>query len=83
VWGVKEGLNDLIKISPEVPADIVARVNKVKAGIKDGSFQPFTGPIVDNKGKEVLAAGKKADQAWRDGINFYVKGVEGSVPGSK
>ncbi|MGA1726342.1 MAG: BMP family ABC transporter substrate-binding protein, partial [Burkholderiaceae bacterium] len=53
------------------------------AGIKDGSFQPFTGPIVDNKGKEVLAAGKKADQAWRDGINFYVKGVEGSVPGSK
>jgi simple sugar transport system substrate-binding protein len=83
VWGVKEGLNDLIKISKEVPADAVARVNKVKAGIKAGTFDPFTGPVVDNTGKTRLAAGKVSDQAWRDSINFFVKGVEGAVPGSK
>lgn len=82
VWGVKEGLNDLIKISPEVPKDVVKLVNDVKAGIKAGTFEPFTGPVIDNKGNTVLADGKKADQAWRDRVGFFVKGVEGNVPGS-
>jgi basic membrane protein A and related proteins len=80
VWGVKEGLNDLIKISDAVPEDVKARVAEIKAGLKDGSFAVFTGPIVDNTGAEKLAAGATADQAWKDGINFYVKGVEGKVP---
>jgi simple sugar transport system substrate-binding protein len=83
VWGVKEGLNDLIKINDVVPAEAKAKVEEVKAGLKAGTFEPFTGPIVDNSGKEVLAAGVQADQAWKDGINFFVKGVEGRVPSGK
>jgi len=83
VWGVKEGLNDLIKINDVVPAEAKAKVEEVKAGLKAGTFEPFTGPIVDNTGKEVLAAGVQADQAWKDGINFFVKGVEGRVPSGK
>nr|MCU0932563.1 BMP family ABC transporter substrate-binding protein [Serpentinimonas sp.] len=83
VWGVKEGLNDLIKISDAVPADIKAKVEEVKAGLKAGTFEVFTGPILDNTGKEVLAAGAVGDQAWRDGVNFFVKGVEGRVPAGK
>ena len=83
VWGVKEGLNDLVKIADVVPADAKAKVDTIKAGLKDGSFEVFTGPIVDNTGKEVLAKGAKADQAWKDGINFFVKGVEGKVPSGK
>ena len=81
VWGVKEGLNDLIKINPVVPADAQKKVADVKAGLKAGTFEPFTGPVVDSTGKERLAKGKVADQAWRDRIDFYVKGVEGKVPG--
>ncbi len=80
VWGVKEGLNDLVKISDKVPADVVAKVDEIKAGLKAGTFDPFTGPILDNTGKEVLAKGVVGDQAFRDGIKFYVKGVEGKVP---
>ncbi len=80
VWGVKEGLNDLIKISDQVPADAVAKVDEIKAGLKAGTFEPFTGPIMDNTGKEVLAKGVVGDQAFRDGIKFFVKGVEGKVP---
>lgn len=80
VWGVKEGLNDLIKIADFVPAEAKAKVEEIKAGLKSGDFEPFTGPIVDNTGKEVLAAGVKADRAWKDAVNFYVKGVEGRVP---
>jgi simple sugar transport system substrate-binding protein len=83
VWGVKEGLNDLIKIADVVPEDAKKRVEEIKAGMKDGSFEVFTGPIVDNTGKERLAKDAKADQAWRDKIDFYVKGVEGKVPTGK
>ena len=83
VWGVKEGLNDLIKIADVVPEDAKKRVEEIKAGMKDGSFEVFTGPIVDNAGKERLAKDAKADQAWRDKIDFYVMGVEGKVPSGK
>ena len=83
VWGVKEGLNDLIKIADVVPDDAKKRVDEIKAGLKDGSFNPFTGPVVDNTGKERLAKDQKADQAWLDKIDFYVKGVEGKVPAGK
>jgi simple sugar transport system substrate-binding protein len=83
VWGVKEGLNDLIKIADVVPEDAKKRVDEIKAGLKDGSFNPFTGPVVDNTGKERLAKDQKADQAWLDKVDFYVKGVEGKVPAGK
>jgi basic membrane protein A and related proteins len=83
VWGVKEGLNDLIKIADVVPADAKKRVDEIKAGLKDGSFHPFTGPVVDNTGKERLAKDQKADQAWLDKVDFFVKGVEGKVPTGK
>jgi basic membrane protein A len=83
VWGVKEGLNDLIKIADVVPDDAKKRVDEIKAGLKDGSFNPFTGPVVDNTGKERLAKDQKADQAWLDKVDFYVKGVEGKVPAGK
>ena len=83
VWGVKEGLNDLIKIADGVPEDAKKRVEEIKAGLKGDTFEVFTGPIVDNTGKERLAKDQKADQAWKDKIDFYVKGVEGKVPTGK
>ena len=83
VWGVKEGLNDLIKINDVVPEAAKKKVEGIKAGLKDGSFEVFTGPIVDNAGKERLGKDAKADQEWKDKIDFYVKGVEGKVPSGK
>lgn len=80
VWGVKEGMNDLIKIASFVPAEAVAKVDEIKAGLRAGTFDPFTGPIVDNNGNEVLAAGVVSDRDWKDRVNFYVQGVEGRVP---
>jgi len=80
IWGVKEGLNSLVKISDKVPADVKAQVEKLAAGLKDGSFAAFTGPILDNTGKERLPAGQMAPQEWLDKVDFYVQGVEGKVP---
>jgi simple sugar transport system substrate-binding protein len=79
-WGVKEGQNDLIKIADVVPAETKAKVEEIKAGMKAGTFEVFTGPITDNTGKVVLEKGKAADDAWKGDVKFYVKGVEGKVP---
>jgi len=49
--------------------------------LKDGSFVIWKGPIVDNTGKEVMKKGEAADDKFLGGLNFYVKGVEGKVPG--
>jgi simple sugar transport system substrate-binding protein len=81
-WGVKEGAIDIVSISDKVPADVKDKVEKVKAGLKDGSFVIWKGPITSNDGKEVLAAGTNADDKFLGGINFFVKGVEGKVPGA-
>jgi basic membrane protein A len=80
-WGVKEGAIDIVSISDKVPADLKAKLDTVKAGLKDGSFVIWKGPITSNEGKEVVAAGVTADDKFLGGINFFVKGVEGNVPG--
>ena len=81
-WGVKEGAIDLVSISDKVPADLKAKVDKVKAGLKDGSFVIWKGPIMDNTGKEMLAKDAVADDKFLGGLKTYVKGVEGKVPGN-
>jgi simple sugar transport system substrate-binding protein len=73
-------MNDFVKISDAVPADVKELVDKAKAGLKDGSVAVFKGPLVDNTGKEVLAAGKTGDDEWNSKVNFFVKGVEGKAP---
>ena len=80
-WGVKEGAIDLVSVSDKVPADLKQKVEKVKAGLKDGSYVIWKGPITDNTGKVQIEQDKVADDAFLGGIKFYVKGVEGKVPG--
>ncbi len=82
-WGVKVGAIDLVSINAAVPAETQEQVAKVKAGLKDGSFVIWKGPIVGSDGKEVLAKDAVADDKFLSGVNFYVKGVEGKVPAGK
>ena len=80
-WGVKEGAIDIVSISDKVPAETKERIEKVKAGLKDGSFVIWKGPIVGQDGKDVLKKDEVADDKFMLGISFYVKGVEGKIPG--
>lgn len=82
-WGVKEGAIDVVSIADDVPAETKAKIDEIKAGLKDGSFAIWKGPIKDNAGKEVLKDGETADDKFLSGVNFFVKGVEGKVPGAK
>ena len=82
-WGVKEGAIDIVSIAEDVPAETKAKVEEVKAGLKEGTFVIWKGPIVDNTGKEQLKKDEVADDKFLGGLGFYVKGVEGKIPGGK
>jgi simple sugar transport system substrate-binding protein len=81
-WGVKEGAIDMVSIAADVPDDTKKRIDEIKAGLKDGSFSIWKGPIMDNNGKELVAKDAVADDKFLGGLKSYVKGVEGKVPGN-
>ncbi len=83
IWGVKEGQNSLVKIAGFVPEDASKKTGEIKDAMLAGSFEVFTGPIIDSTGKERLARGIAADQGWKDKVDFYVMGVQGKLPSGK
>ena len=82
-WGVKEGAIDIVSIAEDVPAATKDKVAEVKKGLADGSFAIWKGPITDNTGKVQVTKDTVADDKFLGGLNFFVKGVEGKVPGAK
>ncbi len=53
-----------------------AAAEKVRKGITDGSMHTFAGPLVNQKGEEVLPAGKSLDDGKMASMDWYVKGVQ-------
>jgi basic membrane protein A len=78
-WGIPRDTNDLVGLSTNVPARVREKVDRVKAELKDGSFVIWKGPLLDQAGKELLAAGQLADEEFFLHINVYVQGVEGKL----
>ncbi len=81
-WGVKEGAIDMVSVAADVPEDTKKRIDEIKAGLKAGTFSIWKGPIVGQDGKTVLEKDAVADDKFMSGIMFYVKGVEGKIPGA-
>ena len=79
-WGVKEGAVNIDHFGADVPADVKKLAEERRDAIKAGKLHPFTGPLKDQSGKEFLAAGKAYTDADLLKMNFYVEGVEGSIP---
>jgi len=79
-WGIKEGIVVLSPLNPEVPAPVAKLFDEKKKAIVDGTLVPFSGPLKDNTGKERLAAGTSMPLSDLMAINWYVDGVDGSIP---
>ncbi|HVB16452.1 MAG TPA: BMP family ABC transporter substrate-binding protein [Stellaceae bacterium] len=83
--GFKEGLIRQSPYGPKVSAEAKTRADTVKAALTAGNYVIFKGPLKDNSGKEVLAAGQEliqsnATDAKLESMNFLVEGVLGSLP---
>ena len=80
VWyGLKEGMVKMAAYT-NMPDDVQALAKKTEDAIRNGELHPFSGPIKDQTGKIVVEAGKVADAGMLLGMNFYVEGVQGSLP---
>jgi len=69
-----------------VPDETKKKIDEIKAGLKDGSFSIWKGPIMGQDGKPIKDKDGKdwtGDDAQLGGLNVYVKGVEGKVPGGE
>jgi simple sugar transport system substrate-binding protein len=81
VWGGhKEGMIKLAPINPAVPANVRSSIAKLEADLTAGSFHPFTGPVVDQDGKERVAAGKVMSDEELGKMDYYVEGVASRLP---
>ena len=82
VWmHYKDGAMSLEGVrTDKIPADIVKKMEEVKAKIESGEFHPFTGPIKTNDGKEAAKAGEVLKDDQLQTMNYYVDGVIGKVP---
>jgi simple sugar transport system substrate-binding protein len=63
-----------------MPASVAEKAETARAGIAAGTLNIFEGPMKDNQGNMVLDAGKVLDDGGLWGMNYYVEGVEGSIP---
>ena len=79
-WGVKEGAVNIDNFGAVVPADVKKLAEERRDGLKSAKLHPFTGPLKDQSGKVFLAAGKVYTDPELKKMNFYVEGVEGSIP---
>ena len=78
-WGgLKDGVAKLSSISPKVPASVVAEVEAAKKKIL-GGWSIFSGPLKDQGGKVVYAAGQVVPDGAQLGMDWFVEGVVGKV----
>ena len=63
-----------------MPDDVKAKAEEVKAAITAGEYFAFTGPIRDNTGKLQIKDGEIADRAHLDSMMYYVEGIDAVVP---
>lgn len=62
----------------EVPQDVKDAVAAAAAKLESGELSVYQGPLVDNKGTQVLAEGETLDSKEAYAVAFAVEGVTGS-----
>ncbi|WP_339222956.1 BMP family ABC transporter substrate-binding protein [Paenibacillus sp. FSL H8-0332] len=75
-----DGMVELAPFGNKVPEDVKKLVEDAKAKIISGELEVFTGPISDNKGNVTVKDGQKLTLEEVLGMNWLVKGVEGTIP---
>lgn len=79
--GLKDGFVKPSPFGPAVSAEARKKSDTVKAAMMKGDFPIFKGPLVDNTGKTVVAAGKVLGQQdpLLEGMNYLLDGVIGQI----
>lgn len=79
--GIRDGMVSFADYGDAVPENVRAAADAVKEGIANGSLHPFDGPVNNQAGEQVVGAGEHLDDGVLLGMDWYVEGVEGELPG--
>jgi basic membrane protein A len=77
---LKDGYVKLSSFGKTVPPDVQKEALTVFEQLKDGKKTVFEGPLTDRDGHLRLDKGQKGDPAWLDKMDWFVPGVEGTLP---
>ena len=64
----------------DVPASVLELARHAEADIVAGNVRPFAGPLKDSTGKPRAASGSALSDQEIAGMNWFVEGIQGSVP---
>jgi basic membrane lipoprotein Med (substrate-binding protein (PBP1-ABC) superfamily) len=78
--GVGDKVVEVVDWSPDVPADMMARIKEVETKIANGGFSPFAGPIAKADGSDGVPAGATLTDAEIVAMDWHVKGVTTPLP---
>jgi basic membrane protein A len=78
--GLKQKMVELAPYNKAIPEDVVKLAEETTAAIIAGTKHPFTGPLKKQDGSDWLKEGETASDKDLLSMNFYVEGVEGSLP---
>ena len=79
--GLADGFIEFAPYGPSVSQDILDLIEERKAGIIDGSFDIFAGPLFDNAGNEIVPDGGTISFEERyECCDYLIEGVIGEVP---
>jgi basic membrane protein A len=78
--GLADGMVSLAPLNPAVPAEIKTMVEQKQQALIDGTLDYWKGPLQDNQGNEVVAAGETLSIDDINGMGWLVGGVVGEIP---
>jgi len=78
---IKDGMIGLASYGPSVTAATKAKIAAKRAGLVNGSFYEFEGPLYDQKGKLRIKKGHRMTVKELYSMNWLVKGIVGSAKG--
>jgi simple sugar transport system substrate-binding protein len=79
-WGgIDTGMVEMAPYT-NMPDDVVALAKETEEKIRSGALHPFQGPVRDQSGTVRVAEGEVLSDGDLLGMDWYVEGVEGSLP---
>lgn len=81
VWdGIAKGMVDIAPLNSVIPQDVQQLVMAKRQEFINGSAHPFDGPVKDQKGVIRVPQGEILSDKEQLAMNWYVEGIEGSIP---
>jgi len=81
VWGgYKDGMVGLAPMNDAIPGFLQQKIRNMEADLRSGKLHPFSGPVVNQAGKTVVAAGNTMSDKEMSSMGYYVQGVTSKFP---